>query len=1846
MTFEEVCNTFGDKLVFVASQQLRTKFLLMTKGQYLPSLHRDLSLHGFCILERIGRCRQYGCLDISKESIKLAPKEIFYHRNKILRSKWITRQFISKRKKKGIMRYSLYFLKRYHVEHQSKLTSIMQSVLESLKSASLTNYMLPIKSFGDVLGTVTSLSVKKLLNFFQLDDIVKELDLPYSEVYPHLSKSQCLNASKKEKLATCIQLLDPNINIEKELNKDFEDLGDAGSDDDEDEEDAAEELQEEEINESQTQLSLADAFTHVDPVSDLSDDESLASCPDPNRDDTSSSSEEFVEESMQVSFLKKKGFLIEKEIPVDLSIKKQLMKIVEETGPKGCAGYEVKRKLQLNRTDNRNLLKHSTLYLDSFLKDDGRQRRQYIRLKRYKNSDYVYDDVPCKKVKPDLLETAELDAESNVAVNSGDLDTNELTTPDPTDKKAEIKEKQKNIYKFCVSDLQRLRANEVVEYINENKYAVFSQIYNYLLEKDKARNITSKIDRKTVHNLLEKLAAYGCLKVVNLSMKLGLLSQTVKNVRVYAISEFDTESESFREQLRMEQLKLYNPKNALISPKKELNESAIDVDGTYQIKTEAYDTEYEKGYLNDQKDFLPHKEEDFAQVNLKSFENVILEITNIKSTEEPIKELKHLYPTQIMNDRVSDCHEYILQNRVVIGSKHLQKFISERDKIRKYDAVIDTRTIRRMIERMSLNNFINCFLVKFKNMENGSEKELYISTILDISLKHPEITDILAKEKLLFVGQQRVQSSTPKPPKQSGEYTFLSKFSKMEKMHKLAFHMAYSAVKPLENQDLARSNLERNTLFKIPNDHPPIYNDSDLNDFTFLPSLYPPNSYPRGFVSFDDFFSLLPIKILMESIVRDSFSSSLDEYYRDPVRRFYPIKHTDAGIYTVLTRQAEGRKNVSSVVNIFQNIATIGLIQFGKRLGSEKENFLFYVNQKTSLRDTITAAPSYTELDPETMKPATVYHFQDMSDVKKYWLDTSHICINTPLGMRTFSLGQKVKSYKRPCDKPALSECCKHIEDVNVVLSRDIGQIPGDGLGAAGYDSALFAHMKKNWYSSSKTVKTPTVVKPTREVNKLYHLLRDKTKSKIAKIAKGSKDCKVTERTVEKIKKKVKKKKSIKTNITEAARRSFRSQIKWSAADADVLHLTHVLYKLFKLKPCNRLTRDILVKMFNKKVLNKKSKSMNTISAKVLLSHYRRVLKIPENKDRYSLLETEVNHRPEVRNFLCPHITKHRELSFSKDKTEAHRYICDNFLPIVKNVYEMIIVDQQSLNRDDFPSSYDQFVEEYRTVVSTEPLTDLYPVPNTLANMELNILLNLIYSSLASGSYMKNDKMSICLFDAYQRYSESLIHKAVRILRKLQIIASCRFINNLNHGRQLNRTHHPTPLPISRFKFSLRYIIRINPSEMKCNTFHESYVLFKELSQSTDSVHDIPHVDGAYFNVLLTLLDHDVKLDIETPETLLLFDPSLGKTHQHIVDRYNQLVEHYKQGTTFKSVIDNEGEEDLLKMDEEKDETIPPMNLFNAARLAMYTLRDVLIKEHISVQHIHKLLTLNTCKILLSRVPRLLGQYDAHQSEAYIRKISQRVTVPQLTEEQINALLTPGIEKELEQFIESKQEVGATSADIRLKFGATRKVKATLDRLVDKQIIIQTGSILVTYVHNKSCTPWLIKISSHPNGRAMKEITIEPWIHVDGVLNRMVLDYMLSLVLGYVIFNPGVSLLCLQEHFAIVLQPVHIIRLVETLLHFQCVTAQAVTVVRPTLFAEGSVKLSPATLLEPSDLIHVEAMPDAVLKLGAFIGEKSYDADFLTDILNSRSADEEQTNVDSHDGNQEVMRFTSLEDET
>lgn len=92
-----------------------------------------------------------------------------------------------------------------------------------------------------------------------------------------------------------------------------------------------------------------------------------------------------------------------------------------------------------------------------------------------------------------------------------------------------------------------------------------------------------------------------------------------------------------------------------------------------------------------------------------------------------------------------------------------------------------------------------------------------------------------------------------------------------------------------------------------------------------------------------------------------------------------------------------------------------------------------------------------------------ILHF--LQDVDTYWCEMWTICINTLLGGRLVVHGKDIL-LEDLSKKAAMIEAVA-ARSPKEVMERDTGAIPGDRKGAAGIDSAFFAHLKRNWHQCS-----------------------------------------------------------------------------------------------------------------------------------------------------------------------------------------------------------------------------------------------------------------------------------------------------------------------------------------------------------------------------------------------------------------------------------------------------------------------------------------------------------------------------------------------------------------------------------------------------------------------------------------------------------------------------------------------------------------------------------------------------------------------------------------------------------
>ncbi|KAG8312735.1 General transcription factor 3C polypeptide 1 [Homalodisca vitripennis] len=114
-----------------------------------------------------------------------------------------------------------------------------------------------------------------------------------------------------------------------------------------------------------------------------------------------------------------------------------------------------------------------------------------------------------------------------------------------------------------------------------------------------------------------------------------------------------------------------------------------------------------------------------------------------------------------------------------------------------------------------------------------------------------------------------------------------------------------------------------------------------------------------------------------------------------------------------------------------------------------------YLNRNAILWDTISSPDGYHQIDKSKEYPVHQYYFNSLSAVERYWYELWNICMNTLLGGRMCMSG-KVVEVEPTNNKPEMMEAMEP-RTVEEAAVRDVGYLPGDHLGAAGFDSTMFA---------------------------------------------------------------------------------------------------------------------------------------------------------------------------------------------------------------------------------------------------------------------------------------------------------------------------------------------------------------------------------------------------------------------------------------------------------------------------------------------------------------------------------------------------------------------------------------------------------------------------------------------------------------------------------------------------------------------------------------------------------------------------------------------------------------------
>ncbi len=241
---------------------------------------------------------------------------------------------------------------------------------------------------------------------------------------------------------------------------------------------------------------------------------------------------------------------------------------------------------------------------------------------------------------------------------------------------------------------------------------------------------------------------------------------------------------------------------------------------------------------------------------------------------------------------------------------------------------------------------------------------------------------------------------------------------------------------------------------------------------TFIPPLPKHEAWSSGWCLMCDILLRIPLSLFVKLVNLPYEVDGLDALLAHPVRQHYLLRHLPVELRAKLLYK---RKYIFTVHEVAQRLCYIGAIQFGPQKLKEKDQVFVYVNQRTSLVNTTGCAPGYHQLEvqEDVESKTTKYELLHLEDLVRFWYDMWKICMETPLGVLS-SLPQQqqqqqgeveedlVVTLERTEKKPAMLVSLEPRKESEAARSDD-ASVPGDGRGAAGFDSSLFSHLKRNW---------------------------------------------------------------------------------------------------------------------------------------------------------------------------------------------------------------------------------------------------------------------------------------------------------------------------------------------------------------------------------------------------------------------------------------------------------------------------------------------------------------------------------------------------------------------------------------------------------------------------------------------------------------------------------------------------------------------------------------------------------------------------------------------------------------
>ncbi|GAB1609803.1 general transcription factor 3C polypeptide 1-like [Argonauta hians] len=347
-------------------------------------------------------------------------------------------------------------------------------------------------------------------------------------------------------------------------------------------------------------------------------------------------------------------------------------------------------------------------------------------------------------------------------------------------------------------------------------------------------------------------------------------------------------------------------------------------------------------------------------------------------------------------------------------------------------------------------------------------------------------------------------------PSYMRKYGVLPKFRKAETVHKLLWYLIYADrnMSPIPSDQIRKdpalevkadpdtdittttsydspqalipeTDVDGNVEWNIKSTEsvPPVYVD-DNSWRRYLAPLPLHSGFQVGWCLISDVLLLLPLQLFCQIVSLPYKINGLKEFLADPVKRYYPITYLP---FKLTQQLLYARRYIFTFYEVCTLLCQMGLLSFGDQVLKEKDQVFIYLHKNAKLVDTKSSVVGYCQVRPPEGEnfPIESFYLDSWEVLENYWFCFRVTALNTPLG-RYHKVVDEVKWEEEHGVAPVSYSLSDAQSAKTPETIFDNGAIPGDGLGAAGFDSSLFCHISRNWFWYAETSQWKNIVKEKR----------------------------------------------------------------------------------------------------------------------------------------------------------------------------------------------------------------------------------------------------------------------------------------------------------------------------------------------------------------------------------------------------------------------------------------------------------------------------------------------------------------------------------------------------------------------------------------------------------------------------------------------------------------------------------------------------------------------------------------------------------------------------------------------